>query len=69
MNTIKNMAKDMTLRDWFAGQAIIGVMLNDPSSREGWYESFAKDSYRIADAMLAARREWGGSRRFPDRRL
>ena len=47
---IKVYYKGMTLRDWFAGQA-----LNEMVS--GWsnYEKLAKDCYEIADAMLAER--------------
>lgn len=40
----------MTLRDWFAGQAMIG-MLASPNARN-WC---AEDSYVYADAMIAAR--------------
>ena len=44
----------MTLRDWFAGQALNGRL-----SRLGWAEEtlLAKWSYRQADAMIAAREE------------
>lgn len=43
----------MTLRDWFAGQALNG-MLSDPNlSAEP--EEFADYAYRHADAMLKAR--------------
>lgn len=44
----------MTLRDWFAGQALAGVtadpniMLDDPK--------LAGVAYRVADAMLEARK-------------
>jgi hypothetical protein len=42
----------MSLRDWFAGQALIGVA----SSRE-WerYTDVAAHAYGLADAMLAER--------------
>lgn len=48
----------MTLRDWFAGQAIIGMTsqserkVNDVKS---YARIFARDAYTFADAMLAAR--------------
>lgn len=59
----------MSLRDWFAGQAINGIcagLCADSSngyaanafSRVGVTEA-AKDSYLIADAMLAARKSGG----------
>ncbi len=49
----------MTIRDWFAGMALDGVVerchndtLNQGQRHE---EMFAEKAYRIADAMLAAR--------------
>jgi hypothetical protein len=46
----------MTLRDWFAGQALTGTVLS-PLGQGGrlTYESTARDAYCYADAMLAAR--------------
>jgi hypothetical protein len=47
----------MTLRDWFAGQALAGMT----ASPKGKFpeqlsdEQAAKDAYELADAMLAAR--------------
>jgi hypothetical protein len=46
----------MTLRDWFAGQALAAI----PHIGCGCdlkNEEFAKAAYQIADAMLAARKE------------
>lgn len=48
--------RDMSLRDWFAGQALMGMM----ASRNPNSPSFSPDDdacfvYEIADAMLAAR--------------
>lgn len=49
----------MTLRDWFAGQALAGLLGNDlggpGKTMEGHQEHFASVSYGYADAMLAAR--------------
>lgn len=42
----------MTLRDWFAGQALASVD-HDPDLPE----IAARAAYRIADAMLVARKE------------
>lgn len=39
----------MTLRDYFAGQALAGLTGNQSPDR------YAEDAYCIADAMLAAR--------------
>lgn len=41
----------MTLRDWFAGQALCSLRRHHSGSEE-W---FAAEAYRQADAMLAAR--------------
>lgn len=49
----------MTLRDWFAGQALSAVMdlCRGDTPSPGQYRSqlFAASAYRIADAMLEAR--------------
>ena len=62
----------MSLRDWFAGQALIGLVASnvkyDPSGVGGpvymgeglldsGAESLAIDAFAIADQMLAARKE------------
>lgn len=44
--------KGMTLRDWFAGQALVGLSIR----REGKCDADdAENAYRLADAMLKAR--------------
>lgn len=49
------MQDGMSLRDWFAGQALAGAMAC-PTMRSGLTSvSYATMSYEIADAMLAAR--------------
>lgn len=46
----------MTLRDYFAGQALAGIM-----SRFDYFPNVASDAaYSIADAMLKQREESGG---------
>jgi hypothetical protein len=50
----------MTLRDYFAGQALAGICapLYDDESPTIWkHREFAKGAYMFADAMLAARKE------------
>jgi hypothetical protein len=42
----------MTLRDWFAGKALAGML---SGNREMPTDSAARYSYEIADAMLKAR--------------
>ncbi len=42
----------MTLRDWFAGLALQGLLTHDD---EGLIPEAARDAYRYADAMLKAR--------------
>lgn len=43
----------MSLRDWFAGQALAGIVANP--ARMGIIEEAASTAYAYADAMLAAR--------------
>jgi len=51
-------AGSLSLRDWFAGQALAGYLARGEPI--GAYENAAIISYRQADAMLAARK--GGSK-------
>jgi hypothetical protein len=43
----------MTLRDWFAGQALAGWLAKPNTGMD--YEAAAARMYKLADAMLAAR--------------
>ena len=46
----------MTLRDWFAGQALMGQIASEaPDFVDKDAEATAKRCYQIADAMLAER--------------
>jgi len=46
----------MTLRDWFAGQALAGLVFhNDYGARSD--DEVANGAYAYADAMIAARKE------------
>ena len=44
----------MTLRDWFAGQALAGLVASIEAP-----EDHARDAYRIAEAMLRVRQAEG----------
>lgn len=44
----------MTIRDWFAGQALAGLTARS-STVGAPLRSFASDAYKLADAMLDAR--------------
>ena len=45
----------MTLRDWFSGQALAGL-LGDPK-RNGTMKEYAEDAYESADVMLKVREQ------------
>jgi hypothetical protein len=45
----------MTLRDWFAGQALAGVLASWPEGEKVRPQVVAPWAYEFADAMLAAR--------------
>lgn len=48
----------MTLRDWLAGQALVGTIMDQASwgvDHSKTAPDFARIAYDIADAMLAAR--------------
>jgi hypothetical protein len=53
-------ARDMTLRDHFAGLAMQGTLIDEAIHEESdhaaeWLEKIAKASYEMADAMLKER--------------
>ena len=48
----------MTLRDYFAAQAMQGILVGMVTPTEGWsHNKFAEIAYNVADAMLKAREE------------
>ncbi len=47
----------MTLRDWFAGQALAGMADHHDWHGEDGAEVRAQDAYIVADAMLKAREQ------------
>ena len=51
-STEKVVAKGMSLRDYFAGQALASGAFNDTA---GTHLDDAKNAYKWADAMIAAR--------------
>ena len=54
-NFIELPIQGMSLRDWFAGQALAGFCAN-PVGISNWSpEGISQDAYRIADAMLVER--------------
>ena len=46
--------RGMSLRDWFAGQALAGQIAHE-CHEDPAYDIYAADAYAFADAMLAAR--------------
>lgn len=45
----------MSLRDWFAGMAIVGTV-NHPEASH--FEEAAKQAYEMADALIKERYKW-----------
>lgn len=45
----------MTLRDWFAGQAMNGILSTETEEYGYSVEAGARQAYLVADAMLKAR--------------
>ena len=45
----------MSLRDWFAGQALAGGLGRPTTSKSDWQRDIAWCAYAIADAMLTER--------------
>jgi hypothetical protein len=52
-NSDRPPSQGMTLRDWFAGMALLGMVASP--ARLFIPEQDAVDAYKVADAMLAAR--------------
>lgn len=50
---LDNINSGMTLRDWFAGQALAGIWACPTVN--GDHQDLADEAYKTADAMLAAR--------------
>ncbi|WP_374633964.1 hypothetical protein [Ferrovibrio sp.] len=48
-------AQGMSLRDWFAGQALVGLIAQTMKADRA--EEFARQAYVSADAMLEARKK------------
>jgi hypothetical protein len=48
------MAESMSLRDWFAGQALAGMLACDDLTTSD-ANALARWAYQYADAMIAAR--------------
>ena len=52
---IAGAAQGMSLRDWFAGQALFGILLKFTPSDSDELKHLAGRVYEMADAMLAER--------------
>jgi len=46
----------MDLRDWFAGMVIESMMPINVMDNDWYIEKAAEDAYRVADAMMEARK-------------
>jgi hypothetical protein len=50
--------RGMSLRDWFAGQALVGLLIDEGIGDSGDHiDATCRDAYRYADEMLKAREE------------
>lgn len=55
----------MNLRDWYAGQALAGMLAHSTRYRprqgapSNWHDAISEEAYELADAMLAARKGGG----------
>jgi hypothetical protein len=45
----------MSLRDWFAGQAMVGILANDSEPSPEQVPHIVASAYILADAMLSQR--------------
>ena len=54
-NEFYDYSDGMELRDWFAGQALAGLLANP--QRDLYPEDLAAHTYEIAEAMLKARKD------------
>jgi hypothetical protein len=50
-----NHGAGMTLRDWFAGQALTGFLAGDECEKRSYPQEAAFEAYQYADAMLSHR--------------
>jgi hypothetical protein len=55
VSTALHWSPGMSLRDWFAGQALAGVMANSNIKPTETFETIANHAFAFADAMLAER--------------
>lgn len=51
--------RGMSLRDWFAGMAMQGLLSSEDKEDIAVYECVAEMAYRQADAMMEARKALG----------
>jgi hypothetical protein len=48
----------MTLRDYFAGQALVGLIsVRDGIGEDLWMDTISKRAYKLADCMIAVSEE------------
>lgn len=52
---LEGCSNGMTLRDWFAGQALAGLLADSKRPSEDTTNDVAASAYRLADAMLRER--------------
>jgi len=55
MIKIETVSDEVVLRDWFAGQALAGILANHMQYTQP--DNVAAEAYRMADAMMEARKK------------
>lgn len=50
------MGPGMSLRDWFAGQAMAAIIVGNSGDMSAMTRGAAKDAYAVADVLLEARK-------------
>jgi len=59
-NGLGHVSNGMDLRDWFAGQALVGWLAGDEPEKRSYPQEAAYEAYQYADAMIAELKNGSG---------